>query len=213
MPSETYPARRERSALCDLFTAVGPDAPTLCGEWTTRDLAAHLVVRERRPDAAVGILFSAAAGYLDKVQSGVAAMDWSKLIDTVRSGPPAWSPTKLSAVDKLANTIEFFVHHEDVRRAGPTWEPRTLDDDLTAVLQSMIAKMSKRMVKSSTVGIVLEPTGGEPIVAKAAEPSVTVRGDVGELVLFIFGRQAHSRVDVLGDDTSVATVTNASFGI
>lgn len=213
MPSETYPARRERSALCDLFTTVGPDAPTLCGEWTTRDLAAHLVVRERRPDAAVGILFSAAAGYLDKVQSGVAAMDWSKLVDTVRSGPPVWSPTKLSAIDKLANTVEFFVHHEDVRRAGPTWEPRTLDDDLTAVLQSTLAKMAKRMVRSSPVGIVLEPTGGEPIVAKSADPSVTVFGDVGELVLFTFGRQAHSSVEMVGDHAAVATVTNASFGI
>ena len=57
------PAQTERAALCELFAEVGPDAHTLCGEWTTRDLAAHLVVRERRPDAAIGIIVSKAAGY------------------------------------------------------------------------------------------------------------------------------------------------------
>ena len=49
-------AQRERSALVDTLRAVGPDAPTLCDGWKTRDLAAHLVVRERRLDATPGIM-------------------------------------------------------------------------------------------------------------------------------------------------------------
>ena len=211
---DSNPAQRERAALCDLFTEVGPDAPTLCGDWTTRDLAAHLVVRERRPDAAVGIVISKAAGYTEKVQAGVAETEWTALVDKVRSGPPMWSPTKIGAVDKLANTVEFFVHLEDVRRAQPTWEPRALDDDLTETLYSVLEKMAKRLVKSSSVGIVLEPTDANaPIVAKEAQPSVTVRGAVGELVMFVYGRQAHSSVELFGDDESVATVNDASFGI
>jgi uncharacterized protein (TIGR03085 family) len=214
MASTSYPAQRERAALCDLFIEVGPDAPTLSGEWTTRDLAAHLVVRERRPDAAIGIIVSKAAGYTDKVQSGVAAGDWDELVETVRSGPPIWSPTKIEAVDKAANTVEFFVHHEDVRRATEGWEPRELDADLTDALYAMLGKMGKRLVSSSPVGIVVEPSDDhEPIVLKQAEPSVTVRGPVGELVLFVFGRQAHSAVEVFGDDASVATVNAAQFGI
>ena len=214
MTSTSYPAQRERAALCDLFTEVGPDAPTLCGEWTTRDLAAHLVVRERRPDAAVGIIVSKAAGYTDKVQSGVAGGDWDELVETVRSGPPIWSPTRIEAVDKATNTVEFFVHHEDVRRAAEGWEPRELDADLTDALYAMLAKMGKRLVSSSTVGIVVEPSDDhEPIVLKRSEPSVTVRGPVGELVLFVFGRQAHSAVEVFGDDESAAAVNAAQFGI
>lgn len=214
MASDTIPARRERAALCDLFAELGPDQPTLCGDWTTRDLAAHLVVRERRPDAAIGIIVSKAAGYTDKVQSGVAARVWDELVGTVRSGPPVWSPTRIGKIDELANTVEFFVHLEDVRRAQPTWEPRDLDDDLTTALHGMLGKMAKRLVKSSPVGIVLEPDDDhEPIVAKQAEPSVTVRGPVGELVMFVFGRQTHSSVEVLGDADSVATVNAASFGI
>ncbi len=214
MASDTIPARRERAELCELFLELGPDQPTLCGDWTTRDLAAHLVVRERRPDAAIGIIVSQAAGYTDKVQAGVADTEWDELVDTVRSGPPFWSPTRITKVDELANTVEFFVHLEDVRRAQPTWEPRSLDADLTDALYGALGKMAKRLVKNSPVGIVLEPDDDhEPIVAKHAEPSVTVRGPVGELVLFVYGRQAHSSVELFGDDESVAAANAASFGI
>lgn len=214
MADSSYPAQRERAELCDLFVEVGPDAPTLCGDWTTRDLAAHLVVREHRPDAAIGIVISKAAGYTEKVQAGAAEEDWATLVESVRSGPPRWSPTRIAAVDKAANTLEFFVHLEDVRRAGDAWEPRVLDADLTAALGAALPKMGKRLVRSSSVGIVFEPSdGSDPVVAKDADPSVTVRGPVGELVLFAFGRQAHSRVEIDGDDASVAAVRSASFGI
>ncbi len=212
--ADTIPARRERAELCELFLELGPDEPTLCGDWTTRDLAAHLVVRERRPDAAIGIVVPQAAGYTEKVQSGVADTEWSDLVDTVRSGPPFWSPTRIDKVDALVNTVEFFVHLEDVRRAQPTWEPRELDADLVETLYGVLSKMAKRLVKSSPVGIVLEPDDGhEPIIAKEAEPSVTVRGAVGELVMFVYGRQAHSKVELFGDDDSVAAANAASFGI
>ena len=214
MASDTIPARRERAELCELFLELGPDQPTLCGDWTTRDLAAHLVVRERRPDAAIGIIVSKAAGYTDKVQAGIADTEWTELVDTVRSGPPFWSPTKIAKVDELANTVEFFVHLEDVRRAQPNWEPRSLDADLVDALYGVLAKMSKRLVNSSPVGIVLEPDDAHgPIVAKQAEPSVTVRGPVGELVMFVYGRQAHSRVELFGDDASIEAANAASFGI
>jgi uncharacterized protein (TIGR03085 family) len=214
MASDTIPARRERAELCELFLELGPDEPTLCGDWTTRDLAAHLVVRERRPDAAIGIVVPQAAGYTDRVQAGVADTEWTELVETVRSGPPFWSPTRLAKLDELANTVEFFVHLEDVRRAQPTWEPRALDADLVAALYGVLAKMSKRLVKSSPVGIVLEPDDDHgPIVAKQADPSVTVRGPIGELVMFVYGRQTHSRVELFGDDASIEAVTAASFGI
>ena len=49
-------AQLERGRLCDLLLEVGPDAPTLCEGWTAADLAAHLVIRERKPLAAPGIV-------------------------------------------------------------------------------------------------------------------------------------------------------------
>src|SRR5689334_25256461 len=98
-------AQRERHALVDTMRAVGPDAPTLCGDWTARDLAAHLVIRERRLDAAPGILIPKFAGYTERVQDQVAAEnDWNVLLDKVASGPPTLSPFKL--LDPLVNVSE-----------------------------------------------------------------------------------------------------------
>src|SRR4051812_32989801 len=65
----------ERAALADLMAALGPDAPTLCTGWTTRDLAAHLIVRATRPDAAAGIMLAGLAGYTKRVQDRVAGRD------------------------------------------------------------------------------------------------------------------------------------------
>lgn len=209
----TTSARTERLALCDLFDDVGPDAPTLCGDWTTRDLAAHLVVRERRPDAAAGLVAKALASHGEKVRAQEALRPFADIVDTVRSGPPIWSPTRIGAVDRLANTVEFYVHHEDVRRGGDTWEPRAPDATLDAELASALGRMAKMMTRKSPCGLVLEPTGGERIVAKSGEPSVVLRGHVGELILFLFGRQAHSRVELDGRDDLVEAVRTAPFGI
>ena len=112
----THLARLERESLCDTFVDVGPDAPTLCSPWTTADLAAHLVVRERRPDLAPGIWIPPLAGRLEDGQADYAAKPWPELVDLVRSGPPSWAPTQLASVDDAVNFVEFFIHHEDVLR-------------------------------------------------------------------------------------------------
>jgi uncharacterized protein (TIGR03085 family) len=136
-------ASRERQNLCDTFEQVGPDAPTLCSPWLTRDLAAHLVVRERRPDVAAGIWLPAMTGRLEKVQNGYAAWDWPRLVHEVRSGPPSWSPTSIGRVDEAINTAEFFIHHEDVLRGGPEWTARELPGDLESALWRIVSRVAK----------------------------------------------------------------------
>src|ERR1700716_221246 len=133
-------AKDERSALCDLFTELGPDQPTLCDGWRTRDLAAHLVLRERRPDAAAGIMIKALAGHTQRVQDSYAARPWPELVELVRSGPPAWWPTAIDAVDEAVNAAEFFVHHEDVRRGQPGWEPRPPDAERDAAMWAAVSR-------------------------------------------------------------------------
>src|ERR1700743_1153621 len=124
-------AQRERSALVSTFRQVGPDAPTLCAGWNTRDLAAHLVVRERRLDATPGITLPFLAGYTEKVQNKVAqSTGWDELVNLVSSGPPIYSPFKL--LDSVANLGEMFIHHEDVRRAIDGWQPRVLYESLAS---------------------------------------------------------------------------------
>lgn len=208
----TTPATLERQRFADELLSVGPDVDTLCEGWTARDLAAHVVARDRRPDAMPGLLISKLSSYTEKVQNKVADTDWTELVDLVREAP-VWSPTRIDAIDRLTNTSEFFVHLEDVRRAQAGWEPRELDDELTADLTGVLGRMAKPLTRRAPVGITLAPDDGQPIVAKQGEPMVTVRGPVGELVLFVFGRQEHARVALEGDPEAIEQARTASFGL
>jgi uncharacterized protein (TIGR03085 family) len=209
-------AVRERQALAECLATIGPDAPTLCEGWRTADLAAHLVVRESRPDAAIGIIAAPVAGWTKRVQDGSRdRIPYPDLVERFRSGPPVWSPTRLGAVGNAANTMEFFIHHEDMRRAAPDWQPRELsaedDDELWRRLRTGV-KLAFRKVP---VGVTLVRTPQQQtVVAKAATPlMVTVSGPVGELALFCMGRQRAAHVELSGDDTAVDRLRQAKLGI
>ena len=208
------PATLERRRFADELIAIGPDAPTLCGDWTTRDLAAHIVLRDRRPDAMPGVLVKALAGYTAKVQRRIATREWADIVADVRDGAPLLSPTRLDAVDRLVNTTEFYVHLEDVRRAQPGWAARRLPDDLIDDLHAALGRSSKLFARKAPAGITLRPDDGRTVVeANDGSPMVTVSGPIGELVLWIFGRQAHALVEYDGPADAVEALRSASFGI
>src|SRR5690348_16118255 len=103
----TY-ARDERLAICALLTELGPDRPTLCQSWRTADLAAHLVLRERRPDAGLGVLDGPLAGRTRRMQQRLAARaSFPQLIELLRTGPPRLSLLAIPGADAQANTVEF----------------------------------------------------------------------------------------------------------
>ncbi len=204
-------ARRERAALVATMREAGPDAPTLCEGWTTRDLAAHLVVRERRIDAAPGILLPALAGYTAKVQEQVTASnDWAALLDKVAAGPPVYSPFAL--LDPLVNVAEMFIHHEDVRRAGTSWEPRVLDDQTGRALQRQVAQFARMTLSKSPARVSLAAPDGKVLTTAGSGAPVTVTGEPGELLLFAAGREP-ARVTFDGDDDAVAALRAARRGL
>jgi uncharacterized protein (TIGR03085 family) len=207
-------AKRERLLLADLLEAAGPEAPTLCEGWTTRDLAAHVVVRERRADAAGGILIPALKSRLERVQAEFAAKPYEELIQLIRTGPPRMSPYGIKQVDEAANTVEFYVHGEDVRRAQPDWTPRTLDPVFENALWVRLEKAARLLGRKSPVGLVLRRTDGQTAVAHRGTPVVTVTGEPGELTMFAFGRQESTRVELDGDKAAIARLHEAkSFGM
>jgi uncharacterized protein (TIGR03085 family) len=206
-------ARIERQGICDLFLEVGPDAPTLCAGWTTRDLAAHLVVREARPDAALGILLKPLAGHAAAVQAKVAARPWPELVRDVRVGPPLLSPFRLPGAQGIADPVEFAIHHEDVRRAQPEWSPRALPAGEQDLLWARLARSGRLLSRTSPVGVALRRSDtGETSVAKAATPSVTLVGEPLELLLRLYGRR-ECIVEVEGSAEAVARFDSARFGI
>lgn len=204
-------ARRERAALVDTMRATGPDAPTLCEGWNTRDLAAHLVVRERRLDAAPGILIPKLADYTARVQEQVtASTDWSELLSQVAAGPPLYSPFIL--LDPLVNVAEMFIHHEDVRRAGTSWEPRVLDDDTTASLAKQVSSFARMTLSKAPARVSLTTPQGKVLTAAGKGAPVTITGDPGELLLFAAGREP-ARVSFDGDPDAVAAVQGSRRGL
>jgi len=205
-------ARDERLALSALFEELGPDAPTLCEGWRTRDLAAHLIIREHRLDAAPGIMIPALAGHTQRVQDGYAKRPWAELIAMVRKGPSPFWPTSIGPLDELTNGSEFLVHHEDVRRAQPDWEPRPADPERDAKVWKALGQMAKLSYRKSPVGVVLRTPDGREVKAKAAADTVTVIGEPTELLLYSFGRDA-VRLSFEGTDTAIKALKGVKRGI
>ena len=207
-------AQQERKELVKTLRAVGPDAPTLCAGWTTRDLAAHLVVRERRLDAAAGIAIPFLAGHTAKIQNQVAqSTNWGSLLDMIALGPPVYSPFKL--IDSVANVGEMFIHHEDVRRAADGWQPRVLDDSIVTALRRQLGLMSRVTLAKLPARVVLRTTAGRQIGQSCrggGVPAVVVTGEPPELLLFAAGRDA-VRVEFDGDPQMIAAVRAAPRGL
>jgi uncharacterized protein (TIGR03085 family) len=202
-------AQHERQEICDLFDSLGPDQSTLCDGWRTADMAAHLYLRERRPDAAVGLVFGPLAGHTESVQRAVReAKPWTELVAAVRRGPP-WA---LRPFDEPMNTAEYFTHVEDVRRAREPWEPRPLPDELADALWSRLGLMSRGLARKAPDGVAFEAPGHGRIT-RGTDPGVTVVGDPGELLLFLFGRGAAARVEFRGDPDAVARLQSVKLGI
>ncbi|HCK79332.1 MAG TPA: TIGR03085 family protein [Actinobacteria bacterium] len=212
---QNYWAQSERAGLCDALERLGPQAPTLCEGWTAKDLAGHLIVREGRPDAAIGIMIPAARGYTARAQDKATQRPWSDVIMRIRSGPPRGSMMRLTKVDALANTIEYLVHHEDLLRAQPGWQPRNVDAEFENDLWAKLHQFAPRLMKSSPVAIDLVRANGDRLHAAQGTPgagTVTITGSVIDLVMLAYGRHEH-RAEFSGAQADVAAVKSASFGI
>lgn len=205
-------AADERRALSVLFEEVGPDAPTLCEGWRTRDLAAHLILREHRPDAASGILLPQLASYTQRVQEKYAAKPWPEVVEQVRSGPAWYWPTRFGPVDEAANAAEFLVHHEDARRGQPDWEPRAADPVRDATAWRSAKMASKLNLRKSPVGVVLRTADGRKATVQAGPEPVTLVGAPVELLLFVFGRDA-VHVEFEGDRAAIGRLKALSRGM
>lgn len=206
-------SRTERSALCDLALQVGEDQPTLCGEWTVKDLVVHLLVRERSP-AAAGIVVPVLARLTDAASRHTARTDFAVLVERLRHGPPRWSPYAVPQVDAMLNTLEYYVHHEDIRRARQEWSPRELSRRDEALLWKQVGVAGKGLVRNAPVGVVLERTDKQArAVLKEAPATVVVRGLPSELVLFVYGRTAQARVELDGPEDAVAALTSTDLGV
>jgi uncharacterized protein (TIGR03085 family) len=199
--------RKERQALCDTLTELGPDAPTLCEGWTTADLAAHLMVREREPLAAAGILLPGPfAGLNHRRMEAAKAAGYDRMIRWLRGGPHGlWRSRPMVAV----NVLEYFVHHEDARRANGL-EPRPADPDLDRALWRILRAAGRRQLRPLRgFGVLAQAPNGRSAVLRKGFPEARIAGAPGEIVLYLMGRKQAARVELSGSELAVTALSNA----
>jgi uncharacterized protein (TIGR03085 family) len=204
----------ERARLADLFDELGPEAPTLLTPWTTRDLAAHLVLREHDSLAGPGLVLPGAWGRLaERRTRALALKDFAGLVATIRSGPPPGF-FRVGWVRRIPGLNEFFVHHEDVRRAdgrGPRTNEHALDEALWHNVTRAPWFLARRLRGS---GLELQWAGtARTVRARRGNPTARVAGPPGELLLYLFGRQDAAHVEVSGPAAAVEALRRARFGV
>jgi uncharacterized protein (TIGR03085 family) len=201
----------ERAALVATLRDTDPDTDSLCEGWTTRHLLAHLVEREHAPlRSAIDMITTKKPGQ-ERFMSRLVEQAWSSagyqaLVTRFADGPPSWS--LIGWMGDAANLVEYVVHHEDVRRAGPRpAEPRTLPADEVAAIWKRSGTLAKHAYRRSPVGVVLATPDGERRGARTGPETVTVTGDPVELVLHALGRDSVAHVEVTGPADAVDRFT------
>jgi len=188
-------AARERGALASLALSLGATAPTMCDGWTVKDMVIHLLARERHPLAR------------ERASTALASRDLSSLVAQLRSVPLA-----LSVIDPALNGMEMFVHHEDVRRAQPSWTVRPLSrgDERTLWLSASLLGR----VQGRRIGVPLEiRSGSRHAVLRSGPSPVVVSGPVSEVLLFLCGRGSVASVTVDGPADAISRVKAATLSV
>jgi len=205
--------RRERLALCDLFERLGPDAPTLCEGWTTRDLAAHLVVRDTHVLALPGEFlppFHPITAHYE--QRAVDGIEYPQLIDRLRHGPPRF-PLGLIDRGEFTSIHEYFVHHEDVRRANGL-RARRLSRQLDTALWWRLRTFGPYLVRNLRgLGVRVHTPDGRSAQLLLGRSGLELTGAVGELFMFGFNRREGARVRVDGSQEAVGRLERTRLGL
>jgi uncharacterized protein (TIGR03085 family) len=117
-------------------------------------------------------------------------------------------------VRRLASLNEFFVHHEDVRRANgrsPRTSERALDEALWRNVSRAPWYLARRL---RGAGLELAWAGtARTVRARRGEPTARITGPPGELLLYLFGRQGAAQVEVTGPSAAIEAVRRTHFGM
>lgn len=197
----------ERQALAGTLRVADPHAATLCAGWDVRRLLAHLVVRESEPLTAIKDVVArkppgAEPGLTRLVEAASTPSAYQALVSRFAAGPSRWSPRNW--VDQQFNLVEYIIHHEDIRRAGPgAIEPRALPADVHGAAWKSLGLLAWLNLRKSPVGVTLAAPTGAAQVAKKGSTGVTLTGDPVELALYLSGRRDQARVRLTGPDAPV----------
>ncbi|HEX7168850.1 MAG TPA: maleylpyruvate isomerase family mycothiol-dependent enzyme [Acidimicrobiales bacterium] len=204
--------RDERHAFADALEAVGPDAPTLAGSWTSHDVAAHVVSLDRFGGfptflgrtvvAGLALRVNDVAGrFADGSIRRVRRRGFSWALARLREPPPALLVRPSVAAVGL---FEIVVHHEDVRRANEMPPVAGAPDALAPVVDWLLRYQRTRL-RDIALRVVTEGVDS----AIGSGPEVVLRGRPRDVVLWLAGRRDAADVDLDGEDAAVARIAAA----
>jgi uncharacterized protein (TIGR03083 family) len=204
---DTWPTiHAERRALAaDMRTVTGDqwDTPSLCSNWTVRDVLAHMTAAATlTPPSFFGKLISSGFSF-DKVQeSGVAAQRGSSPAETLAHFEGVVDSVKHPPGPNATWLGEVIVHAEDIRR--PLGIKHSYPND-AVVAAARFYQGSNMLIgsKRRISGLTLEATDAEWSHGTGPE----VAGPILSLVLAMTGRTA-ALDDLTGD--GVATLRTRS---
>lgn len=199
-------AQRQRAALIDLMRDLGPFAPTLSEGWQTQDLAAHLYVREHRPVALLGIGMERFQELTQRIQNEeLHSRGFDGLLDELKTTGWVMRP-----LDKLVNTSEYYIHHEDVLRANGRSQTLSADEQQELwPIAKMLARKTQLKLKQR---LVLKRTDtGDEVPMGQGTLTVHLEGLPSELLLLLSGRDAD--VKTTGEPGPVAVFRSAISGL
>ncbi len=188
--------KRLRTSLCDTLNEVGALAPTNCEGWLAQDLAAHLWLREHRPDALPGIGWPRFAAYTQRVRvEALHRNGFPRLVSDLRraASPMGVGPLALA---------EFLIHGIDVAR------PNGIEHELTAGDQARIRPLADMLVRGTVSRFggraVIRPTSGRPLALGRGDRPVLISGTPSEILYFVSGRLDEARVELAAEPEALA---------
>lgn len=198
--------KNEQEALVATFRAADPEAPTLCDGWNVRRLLAHLTQREQGPIASITDAASRKPpgeepGLSKLTSRATTPQGYDALIDRFSRGAPRWSPLNWAA--ERLNFVEYVIHHEDIRRAGPEpATPRDLPEAEQQAVWQQLGMLARLGLRKAPVGVRLATPAGQSRVVKPGD-GVTLTGEPVELALWVSGRRRVAQVAVTGSDDAI----------
>jgi uncharacterized protein (TIGR03085 family) len=175
-----------------------------------KQLVCHLLVRERHPVAAAGIAVPPLAGLTEHAMQRFGRTDFGVLVERFRS--PWLVPFAVPGVEQLWNTLEFLVHHEDIRRAQAGWAPRSLAEADEQTVWSYLTVAGRGLARPAGVPVRIE-WGSQAATLRGGDDPVVVRGLPSELALLLQGRARVAEVEYDGPAAAVTRLRGADLGV
>lgn len=130
---------------------------------------------------------------------------YADLLDSLRRPAPRVFRLPVLVLTRL---VEVWVHHEDLRR-GKLIAPRPLDEAQRAQLWAAVRLLVRRATAPPSVGLRLVTDDGRQLQRRGPNPAtVTLRGDPGEILLYLMGRRATSAATLHGDTAGIGALEN-----